>query len=117
MSRRSHACSSERAARRTSRSAAVAFPSSQFGLAIVTGSAWCTSRYSATSSASVSVAALPRDRATRAPSLAPAAPRLPIASAPKHRQRPTGEQTSGPRVSGAKPGSAAPIGPIARKPQ
>jgi hypothetical protein len=93
----------------------VAFPGSQLSFAVVTGSASCTSRYSATSSASVSDAARPA-RPSRSSTFARARrASAPSASAPEHCQRPTGD--SGSRVSGAKPGSAAPIGPIARKRQ
>src|SRR6266516_7975107 len=53
VSRHAYTCSGRTSANLTSPSTAVSFPSSQRSFAIVTGSAWCISRYSSTSSASV----------------------------------------------------------------
>src|SRR5207247_2370737 len=59
VSRHAQIRSGESSARRTSPSAAVAFPSSQRSFAIATRSPWCPSRYSSTHSPSISVSARP----------------------------------------------------------
>jgi len=60
VSRHAYTSFGDSAASRVSPSVAVALASSQRSLAIVTASAWCSSRYSSTNSASVIVVRLPR---------------------------------------------------------